>query len=349
MHRRAVSTDLTTPSPITRRARSASPAMMESTLTAVQAALNRRQLQVHELKSKLAMAEEAKEQLVLDLKSKSETIESLNVRFDEAKTESGEIRVKLDESVRENRSLKDRVDHLETHTSSANRSKSQLQQDMQTLLQEKTHMVDFLAKSQKETQNWRGRLEEAEKNNKRLKREVDEKLTLIGKLENVGSSLRQELIATQNQLETTRRELKTMDKIKTDTVDSATTLEVKASHKEAELYRLKMEEKRLRENLSRIEHSKDRAAKMCLEYEETLGQVEEEKVALKLELADRKASVNDMKKEVANLEGNLASEKKGKMQLESVLKDSETERDKVKMSGKFLLNLNCSTFTQFPA
>merc|ERR1711874_69828 len=36
-------------SPLARRARSASPAMVESTVTAVQAALNKRQLQLHEL------------------------------------------------------------------------------------------------------------------------------------------------------------------------------------------------------------------------------------------------------------------------------------------------------------
>ena len=50
-------------SSVTRRTRSASPAVMESTLTAVQAALNRRQLQVHGFRAKLANAEQTVEQL----------------------------------------------------------------------------------------------------------------------------------------------------------------------------------------------------------------------------------------------------------------------------------------------
>ena len=190
-------------------------------------------------------------------------------------------------------------------------------------------MSEALFRTDREMQQCKSRMDTAEKALKKAEREMREKNTLIGKLESVGSALREELLQTQNYLEQARRELEITRREKTDTVDSANAMEARSVTKEAEVYRLRTEEKRLKEALARADASKDRAAKMCLEYEDSLAEAEEEKIALKVELADRDGSIDGLKQEVATLEEVVATERSSKAKLEGLMKESEDVRDRV--------------------
>jgi chromosome segregation ATPase len=137
------------------------------------------------------------------------------------------------------------------------------------------------------------------------------------------------LISTQGQLDQTRKALDVVEREKVDTVDSANTLEARASTKEAEVYRLRTEEKRLKESLARSASSNQRLAKSCLVYEDTVVRMDEEKVAMRLELADNQSGMESLKEEVSGLEDVLGRERAAKARLEGMCKESEDERERV--------------------
>ena len=329
-HRRSLSGDFSGLTPLSsRRTRSASPAMVESTLAAVQAALNRRQLQVHEMRSRLASAEETADRLTGELKAKDGELEAAGKKLDSFLTETAAVRLQLDESKRETTALREKLDSSQSEQLSSVRSAKNLQQEIRSLGEEKKSMSEALVRTDREMQNCKSRVEATEKVFKKMEREMREKNTLIGKLESVGSALREELLQTQDHLEQARRDLELMRRDKTDTVDSANVLEARTAMKEVEVYRLRTEEKRVKETLARADASRDRAAKMCLEYEDCLAEAGEEKVALKVELADKEGSIDGLKQDVAALEEVVARERSSKAKLEGLLKENEDVRERV--------------------
>ena len=329
-HRRSLSGDFSGLTPLSsRRTRSASPAMVESTLAAVQAALNRRQLQVHEMRSRLASAEETADRLTGELKAKDGELEAAGKKLDSFLTETAAVRLQLDESKRETTALREKLDSSQSEQLSSVRSAKNLQQEIRSLGEEKKSMSEALVRTDREMQNCKSRVEATEKVFKKMEREMREKNTLIGKLESVGSALREELLQTQDHLEQARRDLELMRRDKTDTVDSANVLEARTATKEVEVYRLRTEEKRLKETLARADASRDRAAKMCLEYEDCLAEAGEEKVALKVELAEKDGSIDGLKQDVAALEEVVARERSSKAKLEGLLKENEDVRERV--------------------
>ena len=329
-HRRSLSGDFSGLTPLSsRRTRSASPAMVESTLAAVQAALNRRQLQVHEMRSRLASAEETADRLTGELKAKDGELKAAGKKLDSFLTETAAVRLQLDESKRETTALREKLDSSQSEQLSSVRSAKNLQQEIRSLGEEKKSMSEALVRTDREMQNCKSRVEATEKVFKKMEREMREKNTLIGKLESVGSALREELLQTQDHLEQARRDLELMRRDKTDTVDSANVLEARTATKEVEVYRLRTEEKRLKETLARADASRDRAAKMCLEYEDSLAEAGEEKVALKVELAEKDGSIDGLKQDVAALEEVVARERSSKAKLEGLLKENEDVRERV--------------------
>ena len=329
-HRRSLSGDFSGLTPLSsRRTRSASPAMVESTLAAVQAALNRRQLQVHEMRSRLASAEETADRLTGELKAKDGELEAAGKKLDSFLTETAAVRLQLDESKRETTALREKLDSSQSEQLSSVRSAKNLQQEIRSLGEEKKSMSEALVRTDREMQNCKSRVEATEKVFKKMEREMREKNTLIGKLESVGSALREELLQTQDHLEQARRDLELMRRDKTDTVDSANVLEARTAMKEVEVYRLRTEEKRVKETLARADASRDRAAKMCLEYEDCLAEAGEEKVALKVELAEKDGSIDGLKQDVAALEEVVARERSSKAKLEGLLKENEDVRERV--------------------
>ena len=329
-HRRSLSGDFSGLTPLSsRRTRSASPAMVESTLAAVQAALNRRQLQVHEMRSRLASAEETADRLTGELKAKDGELEAAGKKLDSFLTETAAVRLQLDESKRETTALREKLDSSQSEQLSSVRSAKNLQQEIRSLGEEKKSMSEALVRTDREMQNCKSRVEATEKVFKKMEREMREKNTLIGKLESVGSALREELLQTQDHLEQARRDLELMRRDKTDTVDSANVLEARTATKEVEVYRLRTEEKRVKETLARADASRDRAAKMCLEYEDCLAEAGEEKVALKVELAEKDGSIDGLKQDVAALEEVVARERSSKAKLEGLLKENEDVRERV--------------------
>ena len=332
-HRRSLSGEFSGATPLSSgRARSASPAaaVVESTLAAVQAALNRRQLQVHELRGKLASAEENAERLTGDLKAKDAELEASGKKLDAFLAETAAVRLRLDESKRETAALQEKLDSAQSEGSSSARSATALQQEIRSLGEEKGSLAESLARADRDKQDCSRRLAAAEKALKKMEKEAREKNTLIGKLESVGSALREELLLTQEQLERARRDLESTQREKSDTVDSASALEARTATKEVEVYRLRTEEKRLKEALERADAAKDRAAKLCLEYEDSLAETAEEKVALRLELAEKDGSIDGLKEEVAALEDVVARERSSKAKLEGLLKENEDMRERVR-------------------
>ena len=332
-HRRSLSGEFSGAAPLSsRRARSASPAaaVVESTLAAVQAALNRRQLQVHELRCKLTSAEENAERLTGDLKAKDAELEAAGKKLDAFLAETAAVRLRLDESKRETAALQEKLDSAQGECSSSARSAASLQQEVRSLGEEKRSLAESLARADQDKQDCSRRLAAAEKALKKLEKEAREKNTLIGKLESVGSALREELLLTQEQLEHARRDLESTQREKSDTVDSASALEARTATKEVEVYRLRTEEKRLKEALARADVAKDRAAKLCLEYEDSLAEAAEEKIALRLELAEKDGSIDGLREEVAALEDVVARERSSKAKLEGLLKENEDMRERVR-------------------
>ena len=342
-HRRSLSGEFSgvTPLSASRRTRSASPAMVESTLAAVQAALNRRQLQVHELRSKLASAEEIADRLTGEMRAKDGELEASGKKLDSFLAETAAVRLQLDESKRETTALREKLDVSQSEQLSSARSAKNLQQEIRSLAEEKKSMSEALVRTDREMQNCKSRVEASEKIFKKMEKEMREKTTLIGKLESVGSALREELLQTQDHLEQARRDLELTRREKTDTVDSANVLEARTATKEAEVYRLRTEEKRLKEALARADASKDRAAKMCLEYEDSLAEAEEERVTLKLELAEKDGSIDGLKQEVVCLEEVVARERSSKAKLEGLLKENEDVRERVSKMASIFVSNNC--------
>ncbi len=73
----------------------------------------------------------------------------------------------------------------------------------------------------------------------------------------VGSSLREELLITKNELQKTTKALEVSNKEKADREESANTLQLQSNLTEEERIKLKKEEKLLKETLAKLEASKD--------------------------------------------------------------------------------------------
>ena len=132
-------------------------------------------------------------------------------------------------------------------------------------------------------------------------------------------------------MDLTRSALDMLEQEKTQTVEVSTSLEARASSRESEVFKMKKEERKLRLQVSKLEADREKANKVCLEFEDAFKTMEEERLALKMELADKKASLETLKEELVKAEDKLSHEKALANRLQSQLDEDAEEKEKVGM------------------
>jgi len=247
-----------------RRTRSASPAMMESTLSAVQAALNRRQLQVHQLRGKLEAAERSASELEKQARAKGQTAEALQTRLARERGQAEELKRRLAEASRESTAAEERARTLLAERAPSERARDALRDEVESLSAENSLLKEALDRTSKASESARGERERVERKSADLKREMEERRTLVGKLERVGSQLRRELIEAKEKLESAQGELATM---KTEAEEREAMLAaegVRATEAKEKIMRIERAEKANREEVSSLMEIKSQLEKSIL-------------------------------------------------------------------------------------
>ncbi|XP_059085482.1 rootletin-like isoform X2 [Tigriopus californicus] len=317
-----------------RRTRSASPAMMESTLTAVQAALNRRQLQIHDYRTKLTQTKHVNDQLSKEVKIKNEILESVEHKLDQERLSSDSMKIRLDEISREKMSLNERVELLLVEKTSLERSQTNLKDELESVSKEKDVITDAFSKTMKDLKASEIEIEHLSERTRSQGKDLKEKQTLIGQLEKVGSQLRDELLATKEELAKVKDQLTALDQEKSETDNAAANFESKISSTQTEMERFHKEEKRLKSHIRKLEEIQKNSQEQLKSLEDQMETLEEGKIQSKVDIADLKGTIETLKEEILAKQDDNDKKAKSLAALQVRFKDESQSKDKMESELK---------------
>jgi chromosome segregation ATPase len=307
-----------------RRTRSASPAnVSETTVASVQAALHRKQLQVHELKSRLTLTTAKVKDHQKTGQAKEDLLASTLQQLEREKNQVDAVKLRLEEATRQKVALKERLEASKADYASLEQSKDQLQKEVLSLVQEKSVLNETHQRVLHQLQTCRLQVERLEASNHSLSKEAKERLNLISQLEKVGSSLRDQLSSTQSDLSSAKLRLEKLElrpAVISDEADHGEDQEKYAYFKQRE-----------DDLTSQLEKSQLSLKSQSLKAEEVVKKLTDERLKLNLELNEEKSAAQGLKDQLAGHERQLAQLEAEKKSLEEQLKASEATRDSLEV------------------
>lgn len=202
---------------VRRRARSASPAMVDSTVTAVQSVLHRRQVEVHDMQARLGSIKEKLQQVT---KSESkwenkcrEVEKELQTSRDQLATLKSEVTEKSEEVEDLQRKLTVTRQEKEEHQAKLNQLSAELQTTAETNQEAERRRTQL----QKRVDTLASENRKLEQQLVEAKEELQERGLLISQLERVGSNLREESIQLRERLSAVEREQERLEREKNET------------------------------------------------------------------------------------------------------------------------------------
>merc|ERR1712129_465727 len=116
----------------------------------VQAALHKRQLQLHELKTRIASYSAKIDAHQKAARAKDDLIEATLKQLEKEKLEVDSMKLKLDEAIREKSSVKERLDSLANEKIYSERKIDKLQEDLLFVEKEKSIMNESKGRASQE-------------------------------------------------------------------------------------------------------------------------------------------------------------------------------------------------------
>uniref|UniRef100_K7FYX7 Ciliary rootlet coiled-coil, rootletin n=1 Tax=Pelodiscus sinensis TaxID=13735 RepID=K7FYX7_PELSI len=332
---RGLSSSLRTPSPLRRTSprrsssprRSLSPAFSDSTLAMVHSALQKRQLQLQDVRGKYEATQELVSSLRKQLSESDAERRSLEQTILQLKDNVDRSLRARDDAVREASRFRASADLLGSEKSNLERSLQALQQHVETLRQESERLQLANSDLQRQRDHLEDEKEDMAKDTERAQKEIERGHKQQEQLELKKSSLKKELILVKEALHKATLEKEVSENEKVEMAEALG----KESRAELELAanKLKAEEASLRDSLSKMSSLNEGLAQDKIELNRIISQLEEEKVALlgqKQEVEQEKASIRDELVRLEQEKLELDTERQG---LERSLQDVERSRERL--------------------
>nr|XP_025036497.1 rootletin [Pelodiscus sinensis] len=334
---RGLSSSLRTPSPLRRTSprrsssprRSLSPAFSDSTLAMVHSALQKRQLQLQDVRGKYEATQELVSSLRKQLSESDAERRSLEQTILQLKDNVDRSLRARDDAVREASRFRASADLLGSEKSNLERSLQALQQHVETLRQESERLQLANSDLQRQRDHLEDEKEDMAKDTERAQKEIERGHKQQEQLELKKSSLKKELILVKEALHKATLEKEVSENEKVEMAEALGKSESSRAELELAANKLKAEEASLRDSLSKMSSLNEGLAQDKIELNRIISQLEEEKVALlgqKQEVEQEKASIRDELVRLEQEKLELDTERQG---LERSLQDVERSRERL--------------------
>ncbi|XP_046406098.1 rootletin [Ischnura elegans] len=308
-----------------------SPAFAESTISAVQAALHKHQLQIHELQVKL---QSSKEQLQV-VKKQEETSEQAQQALEH----------KLSELTQE-------LDKLHSECNSLNQDKDVLQKALDLCRSEKANLEKNRQDINQMVETLNNDYEKIQKSNSKLQKLCDnledEKLFLQGELDRLNkdaeireislrteeercSRLREDLLTVREELNGALLAKDVLEQQRSEADSLMSQIEKSRGELELELERVLLERSDAQEALVKLESVCSSLEQDKRKLQEDLKKVEEERASLQNVNSDQQGDLGSLRKELLQAEQTRLDLESDKVSLLERVKFLELEKEKVEL------------------
>ncbi|XP_043473527.1 rootletin isoform X3 [Leptopilina heterotoma] len=307
------------------------PAFAESTISAVQAALHKYQLSIHELQVKL---QTNKEQLSLTRKQ-CESAEDATLQLEGKITE---IMSQLDASRsqclqlnQEKDILQKNLDSIRSEKNALDRNRLEITNMMETLNSDYDKLQKSNNKLQKLCENLDDEKMYLQDELGRILKEAELREQTLRLEEERSSKMREEILTLREELSRTSldRDMLEQQKLETDSLISQ--IEKSKGDVELELEQILLEKSDIQEMLSKMEsicvnHEEDKAR-----LQDEIKKLNEEKEKVASQCTDQQGDLSSLKKELLQAEQNRLDLESEKVSLHEKIKVLEIEKEKVEI------------------
>ena len=327
-----------------RRARSMSPSaskLREDSVAVVKDVLSKRQIQVHGLKTKLALSTKRIDQISRSFASNQSHVTNLEEQLKAEKDVADSLKIKVDRELLEKASLKEKIDALMQEKSNILLLKNNLQTDFDLLVKANATLKEQLlsegAKAKKAYQ-------ESVKSQKALdllKSEFDERLKTIESYEGKISSLNDSLQMQKENASKIDNELK-LAQMKNESYH----LQLQESqgtttHEHLEIQRLKEEKTLIQENYQNLQSSHSVLATKAKEFEKEIESIRaDELFNIRLRFEASQSQVDDLSEQLSKVKTHYDVIVNDKSTLEGILNEERLMKDKLDIEYESVINKN---------
>ncbi|XP_013174159.1 PREDICTED: rootletin [Papilio xuthus] len=306
-------------------------AFAESTISALQAALHKYQIQIHDLQVKL---QNSREQLATSRKhcdAADNNIASLENKVHDLQVKLDQTNADLNQVVQERESLQKTVETLRIDKNNLERNRLEI-----------NAMVESLTSDYEKLQKINSRLEkniEALENEKRslnaevdhLQREATNRESVLRSEEERSSRLRSELVSVREELNKAALARDLLDQHKMDTESILSQMDKHRSELEIELERTILERGDLQDLVEKLESALKNAESDKKKLQEEVKQLEEERSSLSGQTSELQGDLNSLRKELLSAEQTRMVLEADKTSLYEKIKFLEADREKVEL------------------
>jgi rootletin len=301
------------------------PAFAETAVAAVAQALEKRQLQLQDARSKL-MAE--KDRTALLVKSLDDQDASVKALEDQVLA----LKEQLSNTGREKDNAGIDKDRLNNSLGVADANKKYLEASRASLIEtianlekeiEKLRLANIALQRQRD--NLEDEKDDIIKDNDRHLKELDRAGQTIDELTGKNSALKEELVATKENLNQCNLDRECIDTERIEVADTLQKTEIKAAELELEISRLKTEEAGLRDALLKMQALNEGLGQDKIELNKLVAALEAEKDELLNKGSDDQDLIESQKETIAKLEGEISDLLAEKNGLEQQLRLTEAQ------------------------
>ncbi|KAK2575631.1 hypothetical protein KPH14_011894 [Odynerus spinipes] len=307
------------------------PAFAESTISAVQAALHKYQLTIHELQVKLQSNKEQLSTFRKQSENAEENARTLQVKIAELITELDATRSQCTQLMQEREVLHKNIDALKMEKSLLEKNRMEINAMVETLNAD----YEKIQKNNNKLQKMCDSLEDdklyLQTELERLSKDAELRELSLRSEENRCSKMREELLTLQEELNKTylTKDMLEQQKLETDALISQ--IEKSKGDLELELERVLLEKSDMQEMLLKLEavcsnHEQDKQR-----LQEELKKITEEKNKLANQCADQQGDLGSLRKELLQAEQTRLDLESEKITLNEKLKFLEIEKEKIEM------------------
>ena len=328
-----------------RRARSMSPSaskLREDSVAVVKDVLSKRQIQVHGLKTKLALSTKRIDQISRSFANNQSHVTNLEEQLKAEKNIADSLKIKLDRELLEKASLKENVDALMQEKSNILLLKNNLQIDFDLLVKSNATLKEQLSSEGAKAKKAYQENEKSLKALDLLKSELDEKLETIESYERKISSLNDSLQMHKENASKIDNELK-LAQMKNE----AYHLQLQESQgtttheHRLEVQRLKEEKTLLLEKYQDLQSSHSVLATKAKAFEKEIESIRSDELfTLTLRFEESQSQVDDLSEQLSKVKTQYDMIVNDKSTLEGILKEERLMKDKLDIEYESVNNKN---------
>ncbi|XP_076086637.1 uncharacterized protein LOC143057256 isoform X1 [Mytilus galloprovincialis] len=330
-------------------ARSRSPAFADATFSAVQAALNKRQLQVSELRAKLIASKDHNGQMRKNLDDVENERRRLEMQIINLKEDLDLSKRDKDDTSRERDRLRNSLNLTGNEKSQLEKVRYEMNEQVEGLQMENEKLQAANTELQRQRDNIEEDKEDVTKDKERQLKENDRCHRVIDQLEHKVSSIKEELVGTKEALNRALLDKEVLEQQKAEVSDALTKSEVQKSDLELEINRAKTEEAGLRDALHKMQQLNEGLGQDKIELNKMIIMLENEKASLQGEKSMLEQERCGIREELVRVEQEKMDLDTEKMGLNQTLELSEMTRQQLeeeitaihREKGETTEQLNC--------